>query len=67
MWWWVADGPVAGGRRGAQSLGDADAAADLLPGEYRLVTGFYTWPDLVRVPLTDGSGDRVELTTLTAR
>jgi hypothetical protein len=41
--------------------------AALPPGEYRLVTGFYTWPDLVRVPLTDGSGDRVELTTLTAR
>ena len=35
--------------------------ADAPAGEYRLVTGFYTWPDLVRVPLA-GGGDAAELT-----
>ncbi|MBX7253526.1 MAG: hypothetical protein K1X50_16215, partial [Candidatus Promineofilum sp.] len=35
--------------------------ADAPAGEYRLVTGFYTWPDLVRVPLA-GGGDVAELT-----
>ena len=38
---------------------------DLPPGEYRLVTGFYTWPDLVRVPA--GDGDAVELQTVVVR
>jgi len=35
---------------------------DMAPGEYRLVTGFYTWPELVRLPVSSG-GDAVELET----
>jgi hypothetical protein len=38
----------------------ADAA-----GEYQLVTGFYTWPDLVRLPLDGDGSDAIELTQLT--
>jgi hypothetical protein len=34
----------------------ADAA-----GEYTLVTGFYSWPDLVRVSVVKDDGDAVEL------
>ena len=37
--------------------------ADLPPGDYQLITGFYTWPDLARLRVIDGSGDVVELTT----
>lgn len=33
------------------------------PGEYRLVTGFYSWPDLVRLPVD--AGDAVELVAVT--
>ncbi|MEZ4518322.1 MAG: glycosyltransferase family 39 protein [Chloroflexota bacterium] len=29
---------------------------DLPPGDYQVVTGFYSWPDLTRLPL-DGSGE----------
>jgi len=36
----------------------ADAAA----GEYRLMTGFYSWPDLVRATVVEDGGDVVELT-----
>jgi hypothetical protein len=28
---------------------------DLAPGDYRLAVALYTWPDVVRVPLLDGS------------
>jgi len=35
--------------------------ADAPAGDYTLATGFYSWPDLVRVPLA-GGGDAAELT-----
>ena len=36
--------------------------ADAAVGEYSLVTGFYSWPDLVRANVV-GGGDAVTLTT----
>ena len=35
---------------------------DLPAGEYRLVTGFYTWPELTRLSVSSG-GDAVDLAT----
>jgi hypothetical protein len=35
--------------------------ADAVAGEYTLVTGFYSWPDLVRVSVVKDGGDAVEL------
>jgi len=37
--------------------------AEVMAGEYTLVTGFYNWPDLVRATVV-GGGDAVTLTTL---
>ena len=36
--------------------------ADAPAGEYTLVTGFYSWPDLVRATVVEDGGDAVELT-----
>lgn len=33
--------------------------AEIPPGEYTLVMGFYTWPNLERLALTDGSDHAV--------
>ena len=38
--------------------------ADAPAGEYRLMTGFYSWPDLVRATMVENGGDAVELTRL---
>ena len=35
--------------------------ADAVAGEYTLVTGFYSWPDLVRATVVEDGGDAVEL------
>lgn len=43
-----------------------DIPAGAPPGTFELATGFYTWPDLVRLPLTAG-GDRLTLGTVTVR
>ncbi len=37
-----------------------DLPAELPPGSYRLAIGTYTWPDIERIPRTDG-GDAYEL------
>lgn len=41
--------------------------ADLPAGEYQLVTGFYTWPDLARLPVDETGADAVEIGPLNVR
>ena len=70
------DGPPAGGTRPTRTWAVPEVVVDaralllpptLPPGTYSLWAGLYTWPDLVRLRLDDGSGgdavllDRVSL------
>jgi 4-amino-4-deoxy-L-arabinose transferase-like glycosyltransferase len=42
-------------------------APDAPPGDYQLVTGFYSWPELVRVPVVGSDETAVPLATITVR
>lgn len=74
--WSQSDSPPCQGALPTSRWPDGDRLRDQItltippdapPGEYALVTGFYSWPDLVRLPLEGSVETAAPLATITVR